>query len=46
MEGMVLFFIAEYRLPFSSARNIVELAKEMMLDPRKAVNRLIERRVF
>ena len=33
MEGMVLSFIAEYSLPFSSDRNIVELAKEMMLDP-------------
>ena len=33
MEGMVLSFIAEYSLPFSSGRNIVELAKEMMLDP-------------
>ena len=39
MEGMVLSFIAEYSLPFSSARNIVELAKEMMHDP-KAANKL------
>ena len=39
MEGMVLSFIAEYSLPFSSARNIVELAKEMMCDP-KAANKL------
>ena len=39
MEGMVLCFIAEYSLPFSSARNIVELAKEMMRDP-KAANKL------
>ena len=39
MEGMVLSFIAEYSLPFSSARNIVELAKEMMRDP-KAANKL------
>ena len=36
MEGMVLSFIAEYSLPFSSARNIVELAKEMMRDPKTA----------
>ena len=39
MEGMVLSFIAEYGLPFSSARNIVELANEMMRDP-KAANKL------
>ena len=39
MEGMVLSFIAEYSLPFSSARNIVELAKEMMHGP-KAANKL------
>ena len=38
-EGMVLSFIAEYSLPFSSARNIVELAKEMMRNP-KAANKL------
>ena len=36
---MVLSFIAEYSLPFSSARNVVELAKEMMSDP-KAANKL------
>ena len=39
MEGMVLSFIAEYSLLFSSARNIVELAKEMMHGP-KAANKL------
>ena len=39
MEGMVLSFIAEYSLPFSSARNIAEVAKEMMRDP-KAANKL------
>ena len=39
MEGMVLSFITEYSLPFSSARNIMELAKEMMRDP-KAANKL------
>ena len=39
MEGMVLSFIAEYSLPFSSARNIVELAKKMMRNP-KAANKL------
>ena len=39
MEGMVLSFITEYTLPFSSARNIVELVKEMMHDP-KAANKL------
>ena len=38
-EGMVLPFIAEYSLPYSSARNIVELAKEMMRNP-KAANKL------
>ena len=39
MEGMALSFIAEYSLPFFSARNIVELTKEMMCDP-KAANKL------
>ena len=39
MEGMVVSFIAEYSLLFSSTRNIVELAKEMMCDP-KAANKL------
>ena len=39
MERMVLYFVAEYSLSFSSARNIVELAKEMMRDP-KAANKL------
>ena len=39
IEGMVLSFIAEYSLPFSSARNIAEVAKEMMRDP-KAANKL------
>ena len=39
MERMALSFIAEYSLPFFSARNIVELAKEMMCDP-KAANKL------
>ena len=36
---MVLSINAEYSLPFSSARNIVELAKEMMHNP-KAANKL------
>ena len=36
MEGVVLSFIAAYSLPFSSARNIVELAEEMMSDPEAA----------
>ena len=39
MEGMVLSFIAEHSFSFSSAKNIVELAKEMMYDP-KAPNKL------
>ena len=39
MEGMFLSFIAEYSLSFSSARNIIELVKEMILDP-KAANKL------
>ena len=39
MERMVLSINAEYNLPFSSARNIVELAKEMMHNP-KAANKL------
>ena len=39
MEGMVLSFIVEYSLPFSSARNIVELGKGTMRDP-KALNKL------
>ena len=29
-EGMVLSFVSEHSLPFSSARNIVELAKDPM----------------
>ena len=36
---MVLSINAAYSLPFSSARNIVELAKEMMHNP-KAANKL------
>ena len=36
MEGVVLSFIAAYSLPFSSARNIVELAEEMMSNPEAA----------
>ena len=39
MEGMVLSLVAECSLLFSSVRNIVELAKEMMLDL-KAANKL------
>ena len=39
MEGMILSFIAVYSLPFSSARDVVESAKEMMRDP-KATNKL------
>ena len=39
MEGMFLSSIAEYSLSFSSARNIIELVKKMMLDP-KAANKL------
>ena len=39
IEGMVLSFIAEYSLPFFSARNIIELAKKMMRDP-EAANKL------
>ena len=39
MEGMVLSFIDESSLLFSSARNMVELVKEMMRDP-KAANKL------
>ena len=38
-QGMVLSIIAKYSLPFSSARNISEVAKEMMRDP-KATNKL------
>ena len=36
---MVLSFVAEYSFPFSSAKNMVELCKEMMRDP-KTVNKL------
>ena len=36
MERMVLYFVAEYSLSFSSARNIVEVVKEMMRDPKTA----------
>ena len=39
IERMVLSFVAEYSFPFSSAKNTVELCKEMMHDP-KAVNKL------
>ena len=39
MEGMVLSFIVEYSLPFFSSRNIVELGKGIMRDP-KALNKL------
>ena len=39
MEQVVLSFVAEYSLPFSPTRNIAEIAKEMMCDP-KAVNKL------
>ena len=39
MEGMILYFITDHGLPFSSPRNNVELAKEMMCDP-KAANKL------
>ena len=34
MEGMVLSFVAEYSFPFSSPKNIVELCKEMMRNPK------------
>ena len=36
---MALSFIIEYSLSFSSAKNIVEVAKEMTRDP-KAANKL------
>ena len=39
MEGMILSFITDHGLPFSSPRNNVELAKEMMCD-HKAANKL------
>ena len=39
MEGMVLSFVAEYSFPFSSPKNIDELCKEMMCDP-KTINEL------
>ena len=39
MEEVVLSFVAKYSLPFSPTRNIVEIAKEMMCDP-KAVSKL------
>ena len=39
MEGMFLSFIAEYSLPFPSARNIIELVKEIVPNP-KAANKL------
>ena len=36
MEGMVLGFVVENKLPFSTAEKIVELANEMMRDPHAA----------
>ena len=39
IERMVLSFVAEYSFPFSSAKNMVELCKEMMRDS-KTVNKL------
>ena len=33
MEGMVLSFVPEHNLPFAMAKNVVELANEMMRDP-------------
>ena len=39
IEEMVSSFVAEYSFPLSSPKNIVELCKEMMHDP-KAVNKL------
>ena len=36
MEGMVLGFVVENNLPFSTAEKIVELANEMMRDPHAA----------
>ena len=39
IEKMVSSFVAEYSFPLSSTKNIVELCKEMMHDP-KAVNKL------
>ena len=39
IERMVLSFITDCGRPFSSARNIVVLVKEMMRDP-KAANKL------
>ena len=42
MEGMVLSFVADHGLPFSSARN-VELPKKMMRDPKTANKLPVER---
>lgn len=39
MEGIVLSFVVEYSLPFLSASATVELAKELMCDP-KAANKI------
>ena len=36
MEGMVLGFVVENNLPFSTAEKIVELENEMMRDPHAA----------
>ena len=45
MEGVVLSFIAAYSLPFSSARNIVELAEEMMSNPEAAKKLQVARQI-
>ena len=43
LERMVLSFIVEYSLPFSSFRNFVELAKKMMRNPEAANNLQVAR---
>ena len=43
LQRMVLSFIAEYNLPFSSFRNFVELAKKMMRNPEAANNLQVAR---
>ena len=43
LERMVLSFIAEYSLPFSSFRNFVEWAKKMMRNPEPANNLQVAR---
>ena len=45
MEGIVLSFVPEHNLPFAMAKNVVELANEMMRDPLAAKKLKLSRTV-